>query len=148
MSTGAATNPATTGRAAALSSCPQCGAKGSKVGSITLRSLLSAEAHKQLDGRDTFFFCKTKMCEVVYFDAQRGKQFRDADLTVPVFQKSADPSCPVCYCFGYTVNDVRDDELRTGTASITDDITEKCRQGLDRCEETNRKGVCCLGNVR
>ena len=77
--------------------CPRCGEKGRKVGSITLRSLLSAEAKKRFDENDTFLFCKTKTCDIVYFDTQRREQLR---------------------------------------------------QGLDRCEETNPQGSCCLGNVR
>lgn len=37
---------------------------------------------------------------------------------------------------------------RTGASIVPGSITEKCRQGLDRCEEMNPQGACCLGNVR
>ncbi len=113
-----------------------------------MRSLLSAEAQSRFDERRGFLFCKTEACEVVYFGAQGSEQYLEADLTVSVFQKSNDPSCLVCYCFGHTVEAVREDAVRTGSSTIADDITEKCRQGLDRCEQENPQGSCCLGNVR
>lgn len=148
MSIGAAADATNKIKTKAVSACPQCGAKGRKVGALTMRSLLFTEALNHFDKSDSFLFCKTEACEVVYFGARRGEPFREAELRVPVFQKSADPLRLVCYCFGHTVKAVRDDALRSDTASIADDITDKCRQGLDRCEETNPQGSCCLGNVR
>lgn len=113
-----------------------------------MRSLLSADAANRLDGSDGFLFCKTEACEVVYFEGGGGEQFRESDLTVPVFQKSQNPLRLVCYCFEHTAQAVRDDAVRAGTSTIADEIADKCRQGLDRCEQMNPQGSCCLGNVR
>ncbi|MFQ5352316.1 MAG: hypothetical protein ACE5D3_04500 [Candidatus Binatia bacterium] len=143
MSVGAAADTATTSQAHEVA-CPRCGAKGRKVGALTIRSLLALEPRSRFDGGDGFLFCKTEACEAVYFEAQRGEQFREADLMVPVFHKYADPSRLVCYCFGHTVKAVGDDAARTGTSTIADDIADKCRQGLDRCQGTSPQGSCCL----
>ena len=53
----------------------------------------------------------------------------------------------LCYCFGYTFEDVERDATRS-EPTVARSIVEKCRQGLDRCEETNPSGKCCLGDVR
>src|SRR3989338_4491592 len=50
---------------------------------------------------------------------------------------------PVCYCFNHTVEEIEAGVVRTGTSGIPDEITENCRKGLDRCEETNPPGPCC-----
>ncbi len=148
MNAPAKSEPTAIGQEHVASTCPRCGTKGRKVALLTMRSLLLAEAQSRFDETRKFLFCNTDVCEVVYLGAQGGEQYLEADLTVPVFQKSDDPSCLVCYCFGHTVEAVREDAVRTGAPTIADDITEKCRQGLDSCEETNPQGACCLGNVR
>ena len=37
---------------------------------------------------------------------------------------------------------------RNGRSVIAEDITDRCRRGLDRCEVENPRGACCLGDVR
>ena len=115
---------------------------------MTLRSLLVAEAAVRVDEQAQHWFCKTADCDVVYFRGDTGERFVTADLRVPVFEKSADPTCPVCYCFDHSVAEITSEVARTGRSAIPDEIAEKCRRGLDRCEETNPRGSCCLGNVR
>ncbi len=148
MNAPATSKPTARGQEHAASTCPRCGAEGRKVAPLTMRSLLSAGAQSRFDETREFLFCKTEACGVVYFGARRSEQYLQADLTVPVLQKSNDPSRLVCYCFGHTVEAIREDAVRTGASTIVDDITEKCREGLDSCEETNPQGSCCLGNVR
>jgi hypothetical protein len=91
--------------------------------------------------------CETVGCPVVYFDADH-RVVEDPDVRVEVFHKQTDPSRPVCYCFGHSVADVLDAHRADGTNRIVDEITDACRRGLDRCEQTNPQGRCCLGNVR
>jgi len=54
----------------------------------------------------------------------------------------------ICFCFGHTLEEIEDQVARTGSCDVADSIAEQCRQGLQRCEETNPKGHCCLGDVR
>lgn len=133
--------------ATTTTACPECGTKGRKVEAVTLRSLLSEEAASRLNGT-SYRFCKADGCDVVYYSEGNEERFVAADLRVPVFQKSAEPSRFVCYCFEHRVADIEDEVARTGSSVVPDRITEKCRQGLDRCEEMNPQGACCLGNVR
>ncbi len=132
---------------AAITVCPECGASGRKVGPITLGALLTEDARARLDDVGSFRFCKTETCNVAYFGGD-ARTFHVADLRVPIFQKSTGPSRLVCYCFEHEVGEIEDEVRRTGTSSIPDAIGQKCKAGLDRCEETNPQGSCCLGNVR
>jgi hypothetical protein len=126
--------------------CPRCGSPGRRVPQTTVDHLVrdsavGAAIHSEPK------FCGTLECDVVYFDEVGGTVSKH-DLRVLVFCKETSPSRPVCYCFGYSVADVvaaneEKDENRIVTA-----ITSACGQGLDRCEETNPEGRCCLGNVR
>ncbi len=92
-------------------------------------------------------FCQETTCPVVYFDGA-GAHIDKVDVRVVVFQKETDPTRPVCYCFQHSVAEVLDAEREDGSNRVVDEITAECRRGLDRCEETNPQGRCCLGNVR
>jgi len=131
-----------------ITACPECGAAGRKVGLVTLEALLTEEARSQLGDTQRHRFCKTQTCDVSYFGEGEGAAFRLEDMRVPIFQKSTEPSRLVCYCFDHKVKDIEDEVRRTGASSAPDAIGQKCRDGLDRCEEMNPQGSCCLGNVR
>jgi len=118
------------------------------VSSITLRSLLCRRAVEDARSLDDFLFCRTASCELVYFKNEPAARFLKDDLTLTVFQKSTEPQRLVCYCFGHSAKEVGDNAVAGRTARIADEIAEKCRSGLDRCEEMNPQGSCCLGNVR
>lgn len=93
------------------------------------------------------WFCGTPTCAVVYFGGG-DRRIEKRGVRVAVFQKETDPTRPVCYCFEHSVADVVDAHQDDGTNRIVDEITDACRRGLDRCEETNPQGRCCLGNAR
>jgi hypothetical protein len=131
-----------------IAACPECGVTGRKVGLITLQALLTGDARARLGNVESYRFCKTRTCDVAYFAEREPTTFHRADVRVPIFQKSTEPSRLVCYCFGHQVNDIEDEVRRTGVSSVPDAIGQKCKAGLDHCEEMNPQGSCCLGNVR
>ncbi|RMG42914.1 MAG: hypothetical protein D6718_13250 [Acidobacteria bacterium] len=128
--------------------CPSCGAPGWRVPERTLRALVRPERLARAGGAGPFRFCPVRGCPVVYFPESAGDVLTGEALSVTVFQKSDDPKRPVCYCFGHTVEEIEREVAATGRSAVPDSIAEKCRRGLDRCEETNPQGRCCLGNVR
>jgi hypothetical protein len=128
--------------------CPACGSRGRRVDRLTLKSLLSDDAKPRLSEASEFRFCPAEGCAVAYYGEGGAERFATTDVRVPIFQKSTAPSRLVCYCFEHRVADIEEEAARTGTSVVPDRIADKCRQGLDRCDEMNPQGACCLGNVR
>lgn len=128
--------------------CPSCGSKGKPVKPITIESLVIEEARIRAGRADGFRFCAEPSCGVAYFHPVTGARIARSEVRVRIGQKETEPPRPVCYCFDHTVEEIEAEVARTGTSRVGDDIAENCRQGLDRCEETNPEGACCLGNVR
>lgn len=128
--------------------CPTCHGPGRKVEAQTLAARLVAGARARVLSFVQYRFCKDPTCDTVYFAEGSMATFSQADVRVPVFQKSSDPARPLCYCFGHSVADIAHDVAESGTSPALAEITEKCRQGLGRCETENPQGSCCLGNVR
>ena len=141
-------NATTATRTQRLVLCPSCSNKGRSVKPITIESLVTETARARVGLTDGFRFCAEPSCDVAYFHLESGDRFMRSDVNVRIGQKETSAPRPVCYCFDHTVEDIADEVAKTGTSKIADEITQKCRQGLDRCEETNPQGACCLGNVR
>lgn len=127
--------------------CPECSAHGKPVKPVTIESLLTPDALEQITDTEGWRFCRTASCQTAYF-SRAGEQVSKVDVRVRIGQKETTSPRPLCYCFDYSLEDVQSAVASSGTSSIADTITEKCRQGLDRCPETNPQGSCCLGNVR
>lgn len=129
-------------------SCPSCGKKGKAVKPITIESLLTDEARARARSTKGFRFCYEPTCDIAYFHPMTGERFLHHDVRVRISQKETTSPRPVCYCFNHTVEEIEAEVAETGVSRIPNAIMEKCRQGLDRCEETNPQGSCCLGNVQ
>lgn len=127
--------------------CPQDGTRGKPVQEITLKSLLSPRALERLDITSSYGFCQSKDCPVVYF-TERGQTFMTSDLKVPVFQKDEDEFVPVCYCFGWTRQRIREELSQSRKNSAVDAIKAHMQAKRCGCEVNNPQGSCCLENVR
>src|SRR5690606_3273011 len=114
---------------------------------ITVRSLVPDGVLDPGADLAGYGFCPNPACPVVYSQRSGGKQVRQADLRVEVFQKSLSPGRAVCYCFGHSVEDVQRDATSAEPA-ICEEMQGRCRGGLDTCEGENPQGRCCLANVR
>lgn len=126
--------------------CPSCGTKGKPVKAITIHSLLKPNVLRLLE-KSQHRFCTNPACETVYFSEKGERSFGKSDLIVRVGLKETNSPRNVCYCFDHTIEEVEHEIAETGNSQIPESIKQKCRQGLDRCEETNPKGSCCLGDV-
>ncbi len=128
--------------------CPSCGGLGKAVKPVTIESLVVHAARARVRRTDGFRFCAEPSCELAYFHPATGARIAKSEVRVRIGQKATEAPRPVCYCFEHTVEEIEAEVLATGISKVADDITQKCRLGLDHCEETNPQGSCCLGNVR
>ncbi|WP_042351572.1 putative iron-sulfur cluster-binding metallochaperone [Bacillus massiliigorillae] len=126
--------------------CSSCNKKAKSVKLITLKSMLVPSALETLNAEENYFFCSTKDCDVVYFNTN-DKKYLTSDIKEVVHQKDDSLSTPICYCFGWTKENIKyylENELSPNPlAHIRENIQEK-RCG---CEVNNPQGSCCLGNV-
>ncbi len=120
--------------------CPACGQKGRPLPMATVRRL-----SRGTPDWSRAWFCGNR-CPVVYF-SENGDRIDKDEIKVLVFQKEEAVERPVCYCFGHSVADVLQANHDDGTNELVEQISAACRRGLDRCEETNPQGRCCLGNI-
>lgn len=126
--------------------CPECGEIGKPVGGQTVKALLSMSLRSLRDTK--YLFCRTQTCPVVYFSANAEQTFTVEQVRERVYQKEPEAEdVLICYCFRYTVDDLRaaSSEART---TIVDDINTGINAGQCACDLRNPQGSCCLGNVR
>ncbi len=126
--------------------CPMNGQGTRPVGRKTVESLIKPEAKASLTPQP-YHFCNTPDCDTVYVSALGDHLVTKDMLTVRVGIKENEDPIPLCYCFGYDRQAVRDDIRRKGDTNIQTIITQRVKAGECRCEETNPSGGCCLGSV-
>jgi hypothetical protein len=126
--------------------CPRCGAVGKIVADETIQAILKpADADRLLAVERRF--CRTLPCAVLYYGAD-GCTIEKSAPSVRVGLKETEDPIPLCYCFAYSLADVRREVAQTGDSSIPDRIEAEIRSGRCDCERKNPSGVCCLGDVR
>jgi len=126
--------------------CPGSQTIGLKVDLVTVKALVNANALRRLDGR-AYRFCPAPDCDIVYFDSAADSIFRKRDLGIRVGQKETEDPVPLCYCFNFTLADLRREIAAAGRTEIPAMITAEVNAGHCACEVRNPQGSCCLGNV-
>jgi len=137
---------AKTGPAPAVMACPVNGARSKQVDMLTVSSLV-----RQLPlgmPNIEYYFCEAADCDVVYFPFNsQAPLFRRADLLVRVGSKETEDPIPVCYCFGFTREDIQKEITEAGESTVADRISAEVKAGNCACEVKNPSGKCCLGDV-
>jgi hypothetical protein len=126
--------------------CPVNGARSKQVDMLTVKSLVR---QLPLGMPDTqYYFCDSSDCEVVYFalDAEASRFCRE-DLVVRVGAKETADPIPICYCFGFSRQDIWDEIRSTGKSTVAKRITAEVEAGRCACEVKNPSSKCCLGDV-
>ena len=132
--------------AAANDRCQRCGEKGQRVLRETMESLLEPEALGRLLD-EPYFFDRTPSCDVVYFSNEAQSYFRKDELSVRVGLKQTESPIALCYCFGHSVESVREEIVAKGRLTAAESITAEVQAGNCSCEVKNPSGKCCLGEV-
>jgi hypothetical protein len=130
----------------AVKVCPECGKIGKPVQGQTVKALLSVSLREVQDTQ--YLFCRTQTCPVVYFSMNGEQTFVVDQIREKVYQKDPEnEDVFVCYCFRYTIADLRTASLKEWIA-IVDDINTGINAGQCACDLRNPQGSCCLGNIR
>jgi len=128
---------------ASVAVCRSCGIKGKAVATLTVKQLVTD--HTSVAADKSYSFCRTPSCDVVYFAP--GCVFRKPGIKVRVgLKEKADPA-PLCYCFGYTREDIRRDVEQSSASDIPQRIKSEIQAGFCACEIKNPSGTCCLGDI-
>jgi Zinc binding domain len=127
--------------------CPADQTIGNSVNITTLKNLLIPRAIERIEADVKYRFCSSKTCHVVYY-SDKGQVFTTNDLKVSVYQKDDGDDTPICYCWGFTRQDIREEVLDCRVHKILPLILELTKRGRCHCSQTNPQGYCCLSNVR
>jgi len=130
----------------AVMACPVNGARSKRVDTLTVKSLVRKLPVGMPNTQ--YYFCDASDCEVVYFalDAE-APRFRRKDLLVRVGAKETADPIPICYCFGFTRQEIWDEIRSTGKSGVAERIAAEVEAGRCACEVKNPTGKCCLGEV-
>lgn len=127
--------------------CPSCSGRAVRVQPETVRALVRAERTDQV-AEESYLYCPSPTCDVVYSSPRSSAStFLRSDFRVRVGEKESTPPNTICYCFDWTLADIRADVERNGKTSIPDRIKDHIQRGFCRCETMNPRGTCCLGAV-
>ena len=85
----------------------------------------------------TFYFCNDPDCDVVYFTNDHSV-ITKSELRTDVGIKSESPKAMLCYCYGITLADFKENP------SVKEFVIEQTKLGLCSCETSNPSGKCCL----
>jgi Zinc binding domain len=126
--------------------CPKNGKVCKPVPRITVETLVSPE-HKRFFTAMPYSFCDSPDCDVVYVSASEEQVITKDQLRVRVGIKETEDPIPLCYCFDFDRKAICNDICSKGRTDIPRVIRERVRAGECRCEFTNPRGTCCLGDI-
>ncbi len=137
---------AKSGTAPAVMACPANGRRSKRVGMLTVKSLIRKLPLGMPNTQ--YYFCDASDCDVVYFALDpEAPRFRREDLVVRVGAKETADPIPICYCFGFTRQDIWDEIRSTGESTVAERIKAEVEAGHCACEVKNPSGKCCLGDA-
>ena len=115
---------------------------------VERQTVLHHVKHEHLErvGDEAFRFCADEQCPVVYY-GDRGTRFTVDEVRELVGAKMTGDARPICYCFGFTEGDAREEIVRTGKSTIPATVSRLIKARMCACEVRNPSGACCLGEV-
>jgi hypothetical protein len=108
--------------------------------------MLKPSASETLNAKENHYFCSTKDCDVVYFDSNN-KVYLVSHIKVAVHQKDDSPITPICYCFDWTKEKIKEYVEKGLTPNPVEHIRENIKENRCGCDVNNPQGSCCLANV-
>lgn len=85
----------------------------------------------------TYFYCRTKGCDVVYF-TEVGERLNKVDIRTHIGIKEQEDSALICYCFGVSK------AVAAMKREVKDFVIKQTKESTCACETSNPSGRCCL----
>lgn len=126
--------------------CPKNGQVCKPVPRITVEPLIRPE-HNHLLALLPYSFCDSPDCDVVYVSASGEQLITTSQLSVRVGIKEKEDPIPLCYCFDFDRKAIWDDIRFKRTTDIPNVIIQRIKARECRCQVTNPRGSCCLGDI-
>ena len=125
-----------------IEKCPVCNFSGEEVKKVTVESLVIDKNRKNVsDGR--YFLCKSKDCDVVYYNPDKNLIFLQNQVSVPIwYKKDANPKY-ACYCSKTTEEEVINAVIENDAKTVEDVIKITGAMANDNCIQNNPRGYCC-----
>lgn len=122
--------------------CPECGAAGIQVKSVTVKNMVLPSKVSWVT-EETYFLCPSPTCKVVYFSLTSQFYFGKEDIRVAVWLKDQGLDVPLCYCQKVTRRDILE-ALAGGCPPELKAVMEHTGAGRGgRCLTENPVGRCC-----
>lgn len=129
----------------ASAKCPECGADGQSVQTVTLKHMVKPELLEAVT-KPNFLFCRSPKCDVIYFHPD-GERITKTDVRVRIGLKEVEDPVQICYCFGFTEAMAREEIELSGKCTIPERIATEMKAERCACEVRNPQGSCCFANV-
>lgn len=97
-------------------------------------------------GRGPYQYCTNPTCDIVYFDAA-GSLFARRDVQIAIGNKDGGAAAMVCYCFGETLEGMREEFRATGRVEAVSRVRAHIASRRCACDLRNPRGSCCLGDL-
>jgi hypothetical protein len=124
--------------------CESCHGPSHSVTPRTMLLMLRPELFSKV-GQQQYRFCASPECPVIYFS--EGGHFITRDVRIRIGIKETEDPIPLCYCFGFYEQDLRDEITIVGHTTIPQRISVLIKERMCACEERNPSGNCCLREV-
>src|SRR5258708_35224276 len=119
---------AKTGTMPTILRCTVNGTRSKQVDMLTVKSLVRTLPLGMPNTQ--YYFCDASDCDVVYFASEvDAPMFRREDLVVRVGAKETADPIPICYCFGFSRQDIWDEIRSKGQSTVAKRITAEGEAG-------------------
>lgn len=131
------------------SPCPKCGKAGKSVKAVTINAQLLKEKRENMKSdMESFHFCTSPECGVVYYNKNGNECFYEGDIKAKVTIKNDDPTTPLCYCHKYKKGDALEDIKQLDPKAVVKKIKGIISRDKSFCQKANPKGSCCTSDIK
>jgi len=126
--------------------CPSCRQKAKSVPTSALNHFIKEDIKKNIKFLESFYFCTTPSCKVVYFKNYFEITLDDVKYSIGIKEDSFPAT--VCFCFNWTKEKIENQIKLSGETTALEEIKEHVKNKSCLCEVQNPKGKCCMSDVK